>query len=50
MLQNSPGAIAAYKALYNKGARRDEKKTVEFEEITKFDIRDTNQRLAQFKK
>jgi enoyl-CoA hydratase/carnithine racemase len=50
MLQNSRGAIAAYKALYNKGARRDEKKAVEFEEETQFDINDTNERLAQFKK
>ena len=26
-------AIAAYKALYNKGARRDEKKAIEFEDL-----------------
>ncbi len=50
MLQNSREAIAAYKALYNKGARRDEKKAVEFEEETVFEIKDTNDRLAQFKK
>ncbi len=50
MLQNSRDAIAAYKALYNKGARRDEKKAIEFEEETQFDIKDTNERLAQFKK
>ncbi len=50
MLQNSREAIAAYKALYNKGARRDEKKAIEFEEETVFEIKDTNQRLAQFKK
>jgi enoyl-CoA hydratase/carnithine racemase len=50
ILQNSREAIAAYKALYNKGARRDEKKAVEFEEETVFEIKDTNQRLAGFKK
>lgn len=50
ILQNSREAIAAYKALYNKGARRDEKKAIEFEEETEFEIKDTNQRLAGFKK
>ncbi len=50
MLKNSRGAIAAYKALYNKGARRDEKKAIEFEEETEFEISDTNERLAGFKK
>jgi len=50
MLQNSREAIAAYKALYNKGARRDEKKSIAYEEETAFEIKDTNDRLAQFKK
>ncbi len=50
ILANSRDAIAAYKALYNKGGNRAEKKALEFEEETAFDISDTNARLAQFKK
>lgn len=47
---NSAGSIAAYKALYNKGGGRSEKKALEYEEEKVFDIEDTNERLAQFRK
>ena len=50
ILANSREAIAAYKALYNKGGNRSEKKALEYEEETAFNISDTNERLAQFKK
>lgn len=50
ILANSRDAIAAYKALYNKGGSRAEKKALEFEEETAFDISDTNERLASFRK
>jgi enoyl-CoA hydratase/carnithine racemase len=50
ILSNSREAIAAYKALYNKGGNRTEKKALQFEEETEFTISDTNERLAQFQK
>ena len=50
ILANSREAIAAYKALYNKGGHRSEKKAIQYEEETGFDISDTNERLAQFQK
>jgi len=50
ILANSREAIAAYKALYNKGSNREEKKSLQYEEETHFTISDTNQRLAQFQK
>jgi enoyl-CoA hydratase/carnithine racemase len=50
ILANSREAIAAYKALYNKGGNRVEKRALEFEEETAFEIGDTNQRLAKFRK
>jgi enoyl-CoA hydratase len=47
---NSPGSVAAYKALYNKGGGRSEKKALEYEEEKSFPIADTNERLAAFRK
>lgn len=47
---NSPGSIAAYKALYNKGGGRTEKKALQYEEEKHFDIPDTAERLAEFRK
>ena len=47
---NSPGSIAAYKKLYNKGGGHSEKKALEYEEEKHFEIPDTNERLAEFRK
>ena len=48
ILPNSGDAIAAYKALYNKGASANVLDAVKFEEKTEFEILDSADRLSEF--
>lgn len=47
---NSMASLAAYKYLYNQGAKDTLMKGLEFEAKSEFDIRDTEDRLAKFRK
>jgi enoyl-CoA hydratase len=47
---NSEASLAAYKYLYNKGLNETLKKGLEFEAKSEFDITDTEERLAKFRK
>jgi len=47
---NSEASLAAYKYLYNQGARDTLKKGLELEARSEFDITDTEDRLAKFRK
>jgi len=47
---NSMASLAAYKYLYNKGLNETLKKGLEFEARSEFDITDTEERLAKFRK
>jgi enoyl-CoA hydratase len=47
---NSTASLAAYKYLYNQGAKDTLKKGLEFEAKSEFDIKDTEERLAKFRK
>lgn len=50
ILANSREAIAAYKRLYQESAAKSLAEALEYERKTLFDIKDTNQRLAEFTK
>jgi len=47
---NSMGSLAAYKYLYNQGMKDVLKKGLELEARSEFDIKDTEERLAKFRK
>ena len=47
---NSMASLAAYKRLYNRGLNETLKKGLEFEARSEFDITDTEERLAKFRK
>lgn len=47
---NSMESLAAYKYLYNRGMKDTLKKGLELEAESEFDIRDTEERLAKFRK
>lgn len=47
---NSMASLAAYKYLYNQGLNETLKKGLEFEAKSEFDITDTEERLAKFRK
>lgn len=47
---NSMASLAAYKHLYNQGLNETLKKGLEFEARSEFDITDTEERLAKFRK
>jgi enoyl-CoA hydratase len=47
---NSMASLAAYKYLYNQGLNETLKKGLEFESRSEFDITDTEERLAKFRK
>ena len=47
---NSEASLAAYKYLYNQGTKDTLKKGLEFEAKNEFDIKDTEDRLAKFRK
>jgi len=47
---NSMASLAAYKYLYNQGAKDTLKKGLELEAKSEFDIKDTEERLAKFRK
>jgi enoyl-CoA hydratase len=47
---NSMASLAAYKYLYNQGAKETLKKGLELEAKSEFDIKDTEERLAKFRK
>ena len=49
IIANSPEAVAAYKYLYNDGARGTLESGLELEAQTEFMIRDTNERLEKFR-
>ena len=50
LMANSEASLAAYKCLYNKGAKETLQKGLELEARIEFDIKDTEERLAKFRK
>ena len=50
IIANSPEAVAAYKYLYNRGMKATLEEGLELEATSEFDIRDTEERVSQFRK
>ena len=50
LMANSEASMAAYKYLYNQGAKDTLEKGLDLEARSEFDIRDTEERLAKFRK
>jgi enoyl-CoA hydratase/carnithine racemase len=50
LMANSMASLAAYKFLYNQGVKDTLKNGLELEAKSEFDIKDTEERLAKFRK